>query len=199
VKRYDNAPVFTAADRSDGIYAHLAGQVAVMRVLASGRLADLRYIRPGHWFGISAALDGKPHGYDVFAFGKAAVLHLPSDGLSRIVAGDAERLLHFVRLLCSHYRLAMDHIATARSQTAIGQLAQQLLLLSSTHGEPEGDGTRIDLKLSQEKLAAMIGVGRQTLNRHLKRLEAEGAVSLGYASITVRRAALLAHVAAPEP
>jgi CRP/FNR family transcriptional regulator, cyclic AMP receptor protein len=43
----------------------------------------------------------------------------------------------------------------------------------------------IDLHLSQEDLAAMIGVGRQTINRLLKTLEQEAIASVNYASLTI--------------
>jgi len=40
--------------------------------------------------------------------------------------------------------------------------------------------------LRQEDLAVLVGVSRQTLNRHLNALEREGIVRLAYAEITVR-------------
>jgi CRP/FNR family transcriptional regulator, cyclic AMP receptor protein len=41
------------------------------------------------------------------------------------------------------------------------------------------------LHLSQEDLAAMIGVGRQTINRLLKTLEQEGIATVNYAALTI--------------
>ena len=47
------------------------------------------------------------------------------------------------------------------------------------------NGVLIDLHHSQEDLAAMIGVGRQTINRFLKTLERQGVASVNYTSLTI--------------
>ncbi|WLB23909.1 helix-turn-helix domain-containing protein [Bradyrhizobium japonicum] len=43
----------------------------------------------------------------------------------------------------------------------------------------------IDLRLSQEDLAVMIGVGRQTINRLLRSLEQDGIATTKYASVAI--------------
>jgi DNA-binding transcriptional regulator LsrR (DeoR family) len=42
------------------------------------------------------------------------------------------------------------------------------------------------MRLSQEDLAVMIGVGRQTINRLLKSLEQDGIVTTSYTSLTIQ-------------
>lgn len=49
----------------------------------------------------------------------------------------------------------------------------------------------IDLRLSQEDLAVMIGVDRQTINRLLKSLEQDGVATTKYASVTIRNLATI--------
>jgi CRP-like cAMP-binding protein len=64
-------------------------------------------------------------------------------------------------------------------------LARELLRLADRHGKQTKNGVVIELRLSQEDLAVMIGVGRQTINRLLKSFEQDGIVSTSYTSLTI--------------
>ncbi|UFZ07867.1 helix-turn-helix domain-containing protein [Bradyrhizobium ontarionense] len=57
--------------------------------------------------------------------------------------------------------------------------------LAERHGRRTKKGLVIDLRLSQEHLAVMIGVGRQTINRLLKSLEQDGMATTKYTSVTI--------------
>ena len=53
------------------------------------------------------------------------------------------------------------------------------------HGRGKQSGIEIDLKLTQEEFADMLGVTRQSLNRELKTLEKQGLISIAYSCITL--------------
>ncbi len=142
-----------------------------MRTSATGQLSFLAIASPGAWFGLSGALDGRPHAYDAIAIGQTAVFHLSQEKLTQVIGGNIDHYAAFVRLLCHHYRVAVEYVAALRTHPPIQVLAHE----------------RIDLRLSQEDWAAMVGVGRQTINRLLKKLEEKGIASVNYASITIHR------------
>ncbi|MEX0756054.1 MAG: Crp/Fnr family transcriptional regulator [Actinomycetota bacterium] len=54
----------------------------------------------------------------------------------------------------------------------------RLLDLARRHGRPVPGGVRIEITVTQEQLAAMVGAARETVNRALVRLIAEGLVRL---------------------
>ena len=66
------------------------------------------------------------------------------------------------------------------------------------HGRRTESGILIDLRLSQEDLAVMVGVGRQTINRLLKTLEQEGIATVNYASVTIHNLRALQRLRADE-
>lgn len=106
--------------------------------------------------------------------------------------GDFRKLAHestahyeaLVRVMSDHYRLAMTHVASLSTMPARIRVAQRLIFYAQAQREPGKPADAI--RLTQEKLASAIGISRQALNVHLKRLEREGVVSLSYASIRVR-------------
>jgi CRP/FNR family transcriptional regulator, cyclic AMP receptor protein len=85
-----------------------------------------------------------------------------------------------------------------RNRRPLQLLARELLRLADRHGRRTKDGIRIDLRLSQEDLAVMIGVGRQTINRLLKSLEQDNIATIRYASISIQNMDALERLRASE-
>ena len=79
----------------------------------------------------------------------------------------------------THHRqvdLLRRHLANALSLGVADRLLEVLRDLASTHGAHARDGVRIELPLSQEMLATMVGATRESVNRAVRALEAGGAI-----------------------
>jgi CRP/FNR family transcriptional regulator, cyclic AMP receptor protein len=91
-----------------------------------------------------------------------------------------------------HLRVSIQNLIILRNRRPLHRLAQELrrpCSASPSYGTKKG--LLIDLRLSQEDLAVMIGVGRQTINRLLKSLEQDGVATTKYASVTIRNLATI--------
>ena len=101
-------------------------------------------------------------------------------------AEDFHRLVHtqpavhmaFTRLVCMRLRQALAWIDDAILQPLPVRLAHRLLTLDARPGAAP-DGAAV-LAVSQEDLAFMLGVSRQSVNRQLKLWEDEGVLRVGY-------------------
>jgi CRP-like cAMP-binding protein len=116
IRRLNDSLIYSASDVADGIFALISGQVRMTRVLRSGQLAYLIIASPGAWFGVSAAVDGKPYGYDASAIGSAVLFHLGRERMNqarsmrvmlrplgpRQRGGDASFIFLNLRLVASH-------------------------------------------------------------------------------------------------
>ena len=187
LRHFESSLIYSADGTSDGLYALVSGQVRLMRTSESGQLAFLAIASPGAWFGLSGALDGRPHAYDAIAIGDTAVFHLSQEKFIQVIGGRIDHYAVFVKLLCHHFRVAVEYVSALRTHPPMLVLAHELVRMAGRHGQRIENGVRIDLRLSQEDWAAMVGVGRQTINRLLKKLEEKGIASVNYASITIHR------------
>jgi CRP/FNR family cyclic AMP-dependent transcriptional regulator len=131
-------------------------------------------------------MDGRTP-YDAIAIGETAVFHLSQEKMTQVIDGRIEHYAEFVRLLCHHFRVAVEYVSALRTHPPMLVLAHELIRMAGRHGQRSESGVRIDLRLSQEDWAAMVGVGRQTINRLLKKLEEKGIASVSYATITIHR------------
>jgi CRP/FNR family cyclic AMP-dependent transcriptional regulator len=199
VRRLTDELVYAAGDPPNGVFALISGEIRVIQTTAGGRSALLMIASPGAWFGEAAMIDGQPRSSDAVAVGRASVLQLSPSVFRRLTADDSARYAAFARLVCEQYRRAMDYIVTTSNLPLPVRLAQRLVGLAHGHGLASGRHTAIDLHLSQESLAQMVGVSRQTLNRGLKALEAKGVIAVGYASLTLIDGPALERIARMSP
>jgi CRP/FNR family transcriptional regulator, cyclic AMP receptor protein len=185
VRTLNDALIYSATDSHDGLIALVSGQVRLTSFSLSGSPSFLLVTSPGSWIGVTSALDGRPHGYDAFAIGKTVLFQLSQDRFNSLLGESAEFHSAFVRLLCDHLRVTIQNLIIHRNRRPLHRLAQELWRLADRHGRRTRNGMVIDLRLSQEDLAVMIGVGRQTINRLLKSLEQDGIATTKYASVTI--------------
>jgi CRP/FNR family transcriptional regulator, cyclic AMP receptor protein len=185
VRSLTDAMIYSATDSDDGLIALVSGQVRLTSFSLSGHPSFLLITSPGSWIGVTSALDARPHGYDAYAVGRTVIFHLSQERFNLLLSESPEFYAAFVRMVCDYLRVAMQNLIIHRNRRPLHRLAQELWRLADRHGRRTKKGLVIDLRLSQEDLAVMIGVGRQTINRLLKSLEQDGIATISYASITI--------------
>ena len=87
--------------------------------------------------------------------------------------------------LCHNIRRFGAHIERLTMLRLRQRVAHSLLSLAGSYGHTTGAGIEIELKVSQDDLAAMLSVSRQRVNLELRLLVSEGIVSTRYSHITI--------------
>jgi CRP/FNR family cyclic AMP-dependent transcriptional regulator len=195
VRRYRDQLIYAEGDPPNGLFALLSGEVRVRHTGHDAGSTALMILSPGGWFGEAAMVDGQPRSSDALAVGTVQALQVTPVAFARLTAGDVAHYAPFARLVCAQYRAAMKYIVGTSNLPLRVRLAKRLVALAASHGADVDEGRRIDLQLSQEALADMVGVSRQSLNKALGQLRREGLVAVRYAQITVRDAARLQAIA----
>ena len=188
--------LFMRGDPDDGLYCVLDGLMRIGAASFAGKEALLAVIEPVNWFGEIALFDGRPRTHDAYAERDSVLFHLPRAELVALLERTPEHWHAFGLLLTHKLRLAFEAIEEAALLPAAQRLARRLLLMAGGYGEP--GATRRVLKVSQEDLAMMLALSRQTVNQTLKQFELQGALQLRYAEIEIVDADKLAALADPD-
>lgn len=159
------------------------GSLGVSKVSAAGRRHVIAFLAPGQFFGLVALLDGKGGIHDTWAQGELTVLRVSKATVMHSLSCDPAFREAVLGLLCERsratYGALMDHtLLSLRARTA-----RTIHSLALTWGISRGERVMIELKISQDGLADMLGVTRQSTNRELKLLEREGLIRLGNSEI----------------
>lgn len=112
-------------------------------------------------------------------------IKISSDSAARALAQYPSALEEVLRQILERFEGAFRAQEDLAFRDVATRLARLLLTLGEQFGQPSADGTRITLKLSQDKLARMISTSRPTVNIALKSLTNSGTISLKKKTITL--------------
>ncbi len=129
-------------------------------------------------------------------------IHIPTPLLSGLLDSEPQRWRPMLLMLLRQQR----DLRAGLMDRAIGGTRQRIAAtvdrLAETYGVSEGADRSLRLRLSQEDLADLLQVSRQTVNRELRALAAEGVLAADYNSLKILDRAALRFVAlhghAPE-
>lgn len=173
----DRERLYSRGDIGDGLYCVVDGSLAATAAQRDGRETMLARIEVPLWFGEMSVVDDGPRSHDVWADGPATVLHVPHDALRTFLAQHPEHWRALAVLLVRRLRGAFTALDEMAAMPAVTRVARRLVDLSDACGELVHTGRRV-VRVPQDRLAAMLALSRQTVNRALKQLESEGTVRL---------------------
>jgi CRP/FNR family cyclic AMP-dependent transcriptional regulator len=137
---------------------------------------------PGAWFGESALLKNEPHDCDVVALRKSRVAKLPVDTFHWLL----DHCLPFNRYVMCQLNERLGQFITAceidRTGNPDTRVARSLGALFDPLLYPTSAGF---LRITQQELAALVGLSRQRVNKALRRLRAQGWIELEYSGLRV--------------
>lgn len=175
--------LFRQGDPPGGMYALVRGALKVSSLREDGREAILVVMEAGTWFGEISLIDGEPRTHDATSVGTSEVLVLPRPVFDTLMErADFARAV--ASMLASRLRLMYSMLEDSNLRSTRARIARRLLLLA------RGDAALVSaprphLTVSQEALAMMLGISRQTLSRELKLLEQQDIIRIGYRCIEV--------------
>lgn len=178
----DGEPLFIRGDDAGGLHCVLAGSLSIGANHASGSASMLAHLEPYQWFGEISLIDGQPRTHDAVARGESMVLVVPRAALLDWLALHPQAWQEIARLACNKLRLAF-HVLEEWGQLSLEQrLARRLWLLAQGYGG-RSTAPRRRIRLSQEAMAQMLGVSRQSANKALQVLEQRGLVRRHYGEV----------------
>lgn len=151
---------------------------------------------PGQVAPLVRLLEDVPLPYDYHAHEDSVIVHLPSDAVVAVL--DAEPVLWrgVARLGLRRQRQSIALLQNQMLAPVPGRVAATLLSLAELYGaQQDQGGLDLRVRLSQNDLASMLTLSRQTINKELGRLVAQGVIELSYKRIAILDAQALRRIA----
>lgn len=169
--------LYTQGDRVNGIYIVLEG-IVKEAAFAEGCLRFIRLSGPGDVLGIGELFSEPVQTMSAFALRQTRLAYLEQSALQKIFAEHPSILLWLMQKLSARLwglRTALVETVYVESAT---RLTQKLIEVAERFGERTSQGVMIDLKLSRDEWAALVGIAPETVSRVLHDLERRGWVAL---------------------
>ncbi len=187
VERFDEGRVlFRKGDPGDSLYVVLAGRISIGTTSEDGKEVVLNVLGRGEVFGEIALLDGKARTANATAMAESHLLVLDRSDFMPFLESHPEVAARLIAVLCERVRWVSESYEDALFMDLPARLAKRLLRLAESYGEPAGaTATRIEFPLSQQELAKMAGVSRESVNKLLRAWQAEGLIAHDHSHLTI--------------
>jgi CRP/FNR family cyclic AMP-dependent transcriptional regulator len=165
---------------SEGDVLYIIKEGAIKIVLPS-RLGDERIVAifsTGDFFGEMALLDGMPRSADAVAIKPSKLLFLDRSVFLQFLKKSDAAIEKILLSLSLRLRKTDDLLEDTSFLNIPARLAKKLLEIGETLGTKDGETLKINLKLSQQELADMVGATRESINKELRVLREKGLVSV---------------------
>jgi CRP/FNR family transcriptional regulator len=179
VKTYrKNQIIFLEEETGNYMYIVLAGKVKVTKSTPGGKETILAIHQPGDFFGEMALLDGRTSPATVAAMEDCRIATIYHSDFQRLLMSNEKVVRQIIQVLCTRLRQVWSQVQHLSYSTADDRIRAGILQLSRKHGVQDARGIIIDLKITHQELAEMVGTSRETVTRTLARLQKKGILSL---------------------
>jgi CRP/FNR family transcriptional regulator, cyclic AMP receptor protein len=179
--------IFHREDVGQVLYVIKEGKVNICLMSPEGQEISLVVLGKGDFFGELAILDGLPRSTDAIALERVECYTLQRSDFHNAIMKNPKIAIQVLEILSRRLRKTDDKVEDLVVLDVYGRVAKKLLDLAHEHGVNTEDGTRIDMRLTQQDLASMVGASRESVNKVLGYFTDKGYISSDKHKITLHR------------
>lgn len=168
--------IFLEGAPSEWFYIVAKGKVKITKLSQEGKEIILEVILPLDFFGVIAVVKGSPYPANAFAMENTELIKISRSNLIKIM-DRFPSLMHFMadsigdRIKDSHEMI--KSIALERVESRIAAI---LIKLAVKVGEKTSDGVLINIKLTKQDIAEMVGTTVETSIRTMSKFSKTGLI-----------------------
>ena len=162
--------IFEEGDEGEGFYVVVSGRVKVFKLSPDGKEQILHIFGAGEPFGEAAVFAGEKFPANAEALEESRVFFFPRLAFVELIGKNPSLALNMLAVLSRRLRKLASLVEDLSLKEVPGRLAAYLLYLS----EVKKGGVEVQLDVSKNQLASLLGTIPETLSRILAKLSREG-------------------------
>ena len=177
-----------------GLFCISSGKIKVARTGDEGKEQIIRLAKAGDILGYRALLSGDKYSCYAEAIEDSSLCFIPKDEFLNIVNKNANVSIGLMKLLSEDLKVAQQKITDLAQKPVRERLAEAILVLKETYGF-EQDGLTLNVVLSREELANVVGTATETTIRLISEFKNDGVIELSGKKIKIIQLAKLTKIA----
>lgn len=173
--------LFVQGNHPFGLYCISSGNIKVTKIGSDGKESIVRIAKAGDVLGHRSLFTDQFYMATATALEDTKVCFLDKKYIQRVIQEQPSVSMNVISKLSADMGAAESKLSSLHQKNVRERLAELLLILKESHGEKLDDGRiKINLKLTREEMATMIGTANETLIRFIsefkeaKLIEQEG-------------------------
>jgi CRP/FNR family transcriptional regulator/CRP/FNR family cyclic AMP-dependent transcriptional regulator len=152
-------------DPGQVLYIIKEGKVKICLISPDGQEISLVVFGKGECFGELALLDGLPRSADAIAVERVECYTLQRSDFHNTIMKNPKIAIQVLEIISKRLRNTNEQVEDLIFLDVYGRVAKKLLELSEAHGAKVEDGVRIEVRMTQQELASMVGASRESVNK----------------------------------
>jgi CRP/FNR family transcriptional regulator, cyclic AMP receptor protein len=169
--------IFHQGDPGETLLVIESGRVKVFTYADSGDETLLAILGPGDCFGELALIDGEPRSATIQALEAVEAVSVARSAFMALVKENPQAAQLLLAKLAEKIRYLTDVVSDLAFLDLEGRLAKRFLELAEKHGQIKGDEILIQVQITQDELAAMVGATRASVNKLIGWYEDRGMIA----------------------
>jgi len=187
--------LFYEGTRPLGLFCINEGAVKVYKSTSNGKEQIIRLAKAGDFLGYRALLGEEHYAASATILEDAKVCFIPKESFFHLLAVDSNLYRKLMQSVCHELGLMEEKVTELSQKTVRERLAHTLLMLKETYGIDGDDNSRkIDIALSREDLASIVGAATETVIRLLSEFKSDGHISFEGKKVRILNSKALAKI-----
>ncbi|HDY70032.1 MAG TPA: Crp/Fnr family transcriptional regulator, partial [Actinobacteria bacterium] len=166
-------------------YLVRSGKVTVYKPSRDGREQIQVILVAGQIFGDVPDFDGGPYPATAATMEDSEIYLIRRDDFHQLLRSHPEISIKVIQVLGQRLRQSMELVRDLSFKQVPHRLAGLLLRLARDEGRDSGEGVLVDLSMSRQEIAEVVGTSRETVTRELKKMEKAGMIRIDRRMVTI--------------
>ena len=180
-----------ADDDPQGIFCLKKGYVRQYTISKTGNELTLHILRPISYFPMVWALNGTPNVYYFEALTPVEVGRAPRDEVVAFISQKPIIMFELLSELIEDYAESLKRIEQLVFSDAYRRVIAVLLYIAKHFGKESGKKIIVDHRFTQQDIATLVGVARETASNEIVKLEKKGLIKYVDHSMIIENIKLL--------
>ena len=192
-------PVYLPHEQADGVLLVAQGRVKICHATPEGKQSILGFVDTGEIFGELALLGSERRDEYVEATEKTTLVLLPKQALELVIRKYPSIVLGVTKLIGTRRQRVEKRLRNLLFRSNRERVIHLLLELCENYGLMGEEGISLNIRLSHQEMASIIGSTRETVTVVLGQLQKEGLLKIARRRVVISNLKRLAAVVDEAP
>lgn len=185
-RRYKkNMIIFMEGEPGEGFHYVKSGKVKIVKIAQDGREHIINILGPGDVFAEVLLFNRGPYPATSVALEDSVIGIIKNVELENVVVNNPRIALHIIRVMNKKLLHAQMKIKTLALSDTFARTAQILGRLAQQYGRQVPGGIRLDIDMTRQDLANLVGTTRETVSRVLSSMKKDKVIDLAEQQIVI--------------
>ncbi|MBS1517507.1 MAG: Crp/Fnr family transcriptional regulator [Bacteroidetes bacterium] len=169
--------IFNEGNHPTGLFCINKGRVKLSQTGFEGKEQIIRLAKDGDVMGYRSLISGEPYSASATVLEDSRICIIPKSIFYDLIKNNAALTGKIMKLLANDLKFAQNKITNLAQKPVIERLAETLLMLKEYYGMKENE-PYLNITITREEIANIVGTATETAIRLLSELRKEGILEL---------------------